>query len=597
MKTHLTIVLAVLMSMVTITSMAYNAYIDDVYYNLSGEKATVTYSEKNTNNKYAYRGAVVIPDSVIWEDKVYYVTAIGEYAFSNCDAMTSIELPESINTIGQYAFQNCSTLTSIKIPQNLSIIDTHVFDGCKRIRELQIPSKVTEIKDGAFEGCSSVRKLIIDDSPSPLTLGWLNLTPNFYRTLKIKEVYIGRDLNYKEYANSSYNQSGSPFFENDSLRVAVIGEMVTQIGPHLFQRCNNLQSIKIGSNVREIKEFAFNSCVTLASVFIPHNVVTIGTDAFWKCEGLKEAIIGNSVSYIGQGAFADCSGLKELTIGKSVGSFGINLIKGSDSLEHIYCFSKSAPKSENEYYKPSSTQQSNTQLHVPASSINIYKTANFWKEFKAIVELVIGVETLEVTENELTVNVGSKTKLGFTISPNDATNKKIIWTSSDSSVVTIDDNSYLIGMKQGNAWVKVTSEDNPEAKDSCLVTVVEPVTGVTISHTEYALNGIGKAIQLEAAVQPNDATNKGVTWSSSNESVCTVKDGLVTAKGKGTAIISVKTDDGGFTASCTVTVTQAVTGITLNYENYTLNNIGESVQLTATVTPEDADNKAITWAS
>ncbi|MBQ6190295.1 MAG: Ig-like domain-containing protein, partial [Bacteroidaceae bacterium] len=326
-----------------------------------------------------------------------------------------------------------------------------------------------------------------------------------------------------------------------------------------------------------------------------YTVVAIGERAFCMCEGLTSVILPPTIVSIGKSAFAWCSTLKFLTFPENVKSIGEELCFRSNNIDSVYCYATTLPKVYDNTF--STTNAGNATLYVPKQSIEAYKQTKPWNYFKNILAFPVPVDSLILETHDFSLVTGKKEKITANIFPEYSDNKDVIWSSSDKNIATVDENGDITAIKGGTCFIKAVSEDNPEAMDSCLVTVVEPVTGVTISHTEYALNGIGKAIQLEAAVQPNDATNKGVTWSSSNESVCTVKDGLVTAKGKGTAIISVKTDDGGFTASCTVTVTQAVTGITLNYENYTLNNIGESVQLTATVTPEDADNKAITWAS
>ena len=122
------------------------------------------------------------------------------------------------------------------------------------------------------------------------------------------------------------------------------------------------------------------------------------------------------------------------------------------------------------------------------------------------------------------------------------------------------------------------------------------VTGVTVSPTTVSL-AVGKTKTLTATIAPSDATNKSVTWSTSNSSVATVSSsGKVTAKSKGTANITVTTSDGGYTATCSVTVTQPVTGVSLNTNTLNL-NIGGTSTLTATVSPSNANNKNVTWSS
>lgn len=127
------------------------------------------------------------------------------------------------------------------------------------------------------------------------------------------------------------------------------------------------------------------------------------------------------------------------------------------------------------------------------------------------------------------------------------------------------------------------------------------VTGVTLNKTSTELT-VGQSETLTAAVEPSNATNKNVTWSSSAESVATVEDGKVTAVGAGEATITVTTEDGNKTATCAVTVAAAtvpVTGVTLSQTQESLysNRTPNTLTLTATVAPDNATNKAVTWST
>ena len=134
---------------------------------------------------------------------------------------------------------------------------------------------------------------------------------------------------------------------------------------------------------------------------------------------------------------------------------------------------------------------------------------------------------------------------------------------------------------------------------TCTVTVTAAkvaVTGVSLNHTSLTVAAGGNA-KLTATVAPTNATNKSVTWSSSDEAIATVdSEGHVTVKSAGTATITVTTKDGGKTATCTVTVGIPVTGVSLNQTSITLTK-GKNAKLTATVTPANATNKNVTWSS
>ena len=197
--------------------------------------------------------------------------------------------------------------------------------------------------------------------------------------------------------------------------------------------------------------------------------------------------------------------------------------------------------------------------------------------------------TLDQTSASLKVN--ESITLTATVSPTNATDKTLTWSTSDESVATVS-NGVVIAVKTGTATVTAQAGDK---KATCSITVeATPVTSVTLDRTSASLN-VNESITLTATVKPDDATDKTVTWTSSNENVATVTDGVVTAHNIGTATVSAKAGD--ITAVCNVTVEPTpVTEITLNKTSATLTE-GDEITLTATVKPDDATNKNFTWSS
>ena len=216
-------------------------------------------------------------------------------------------------------------------------------------------------------------------------------------------------------------------------------------------------------------------------------------------------------------------------------------------------------------------------------------------------EPTIPVTGVSLDKNELTLTVGQTEKLTATVEPSNATNKNVSWSSSDTAVATVASDGTVTAVGAGTATITVTTEDGGKTA-TCAVTVnaaTVPVTGVSLNKSELALI-VGQTEKLVATVQPSDATNKNVSWSSSNTAVATVaSDGTVTAVGAGTATITVTTEDGGKTATCAVTVNAAtvpVTGVSLNKSELAL-IVGQTEKLVATVQPSDATNKNVSWSS
>lgn len=209
----------------------------------------------------------------------------------------------------------------------------------------------------------------------------------------------------------------------------------------------------------------------------------------------------------------------------------------------------------------------------------------------------IPVTDINLSKSSLSLEVGKSETLTATVVPAEATNKDVTWESSDNTIATVE-NGKVTAKKVGKATITVTSADDEKIKKTCEVTVTAasvPVKGITLNKTKLTLEP-GKSETLKVTFNPSNATNKDVTWKSSNDKVATVVNGKVTAKKAGTAKITVKTKDGGFEKTCNVTVKIPVKSITLNKTKLTL-GAKEKFTLKATVKPSNATSKTVSWTS
>ena len=206
----------------------------------------------------------------------------------------------------------------------------------------------------------------------------------------------------------------------------------------------------------------------------------------------------------------------------------------------------------------------------------------------------VAVVSISLDRESITLVEESSTSLVATVKPNDATDKTVTWSSSNTSIATVDQSGKVTAVKEGSATITARASDKLA---TCSVTVqkkVIAVTSVTLNKTQLSLNK-GQNETLTATVKPDNATDKSVTWSSSNTAVATVNSkGKVTAVAGGNATITAKA--GGQQATCTVTVSVPLESISLNKTKLVLNK-GQSETLTATVKPDDATDKAVTWSS
>jgi len=208
---------------------------------------------------------------------------------------------------------------------------------------------------------------------------------------------------------------------------------------------------------------------------------------------------------------------------------------------------------------------------------------------------VIEVTSVTLNKAELTLTEGDSETLSATVKPDDATDKTVMWSSSDASVASVDANGKVTALKEGKATITAKAG---EKSATCAVNVsrkVIEVTSVTMNKAEVTLTE-GDSETLTATVKPDDATDKTVTWTSSDANVASVDAyGKVTAVKEGQATITAKA--GEISASCSVTVNKKVihvTEVVLNKTQLKLTE-GDSEILIATVKPDDATNKIVTW--
>lgn len=190
---------------------------------------------------------------------------------------------------------------------------------------------------------------------------------------------------------------------------------------------------------------------------------------------------------------------------------------------------------------------------------------------------------------------GTIQQLKAKVSPDDKASK-VVWSSSNESVLTVDGNGLVTAVGDGNATITATVDGVSATTDAITVTTpVVKVSSVSLSASNLKLAVGGEPSTLTATVEPNNATNKNVSWSSSDPEVATVADGVVTPVKAGAATITVTTEDGEYSATCKVTVIQPATGITLDKQKVTL--VGAATeQLKATVVPAEAD-QTVVWKS
>ena len=241
----------------------------------------------------------------------YKVTSIGDYAFYNCDGLTSVTIGESVTSIGNYAFRYCSVLTSIIIPNSVTSIGNDAFSSCSALTSVTIGDSVTTIGNYAFYNCYRLTSITIPDSVTSIG------NHAFAYCSALTSIVVDKDnTTYQSINGNLYSKDGKTLIAyaiGKTDTSFTIPNSVTSIGNYAFCNCYRLTSVTIGESVTSIGNYAFSSCSALTSVTIGDSVTTIGNYAFYNCYNLTSVTIGDSVTTIGNYAFYNCYNLTSVS--------------------------------------------------------------------------------------------------------------------------------------------------------------------------------------------------------------------------------------------------------------------------------------------
>ena len=355
------ILLLTLLALLPMVAGAYNAKIDGIYYNFSGDEATVTYREYN---KYGppyyisdYSGCVVIPESVVFNDKTYYVRYIESWAFSGCSGLTSITIPNSVTSIGGSAFSGCSGLKKTIWLTNTPPSGYQYASGAinyvanEQYTDLQNEIVVYPFLSSLFE---------VDG------IKYVPVNPSERTCDAIDCVYDETAANTKISPTVSYKgitmnvQKVQPYIcYNNKYIDNLYCEYNGNIETYSFYGCTSITSIVLNNN-GDIEQEAFKGCTSITSVEC-NNRGAIGDYAFTGCSGLKTLSIGSQVSAIGKEAFSGCTYLTQI-VSKAITPPSC----GELAFRDINIWS--------------------CMLTVPKGSLTAYREADQWKEFLFIEE-------------------------------------------------------------------------------------------------------------------------------------------------------------------------------------------------------------------
>lgn len=341
--------------------------VDGVLFNKDGSELIV-YPKGNG------RSAYTVPDGV---------TSISGSAFSGCTSLKEIVIPDSVTSIGESAFSGCTSLSKVKLSNNLRIIQERTFYDCTSLAEIVIPDSVTEISGridteyygGAFIGCTSLAEIVIPDSVTKIGvsafLGCTSLSkvklPKNLTSINSDVFYGCTSLTEITIPDSVTKIGSSAFSGCTSLSKVDLPKTLTTIEAGTFRDCTSLAEIDIPDSVTEIGWSAFEGCTSLAEIAIPDSVTEIWWRAFYGCTSLSKVDLPKNLTTIESRTFSDCTSLAEITIPDSVTEIGESTFFGCTSLAKVK-LSNNLTKIEAETF---SGCTSLTEIDIPDSVTSI----------------------------------------------------------------------------------------------------------------------------------------------------------------------------------------------------------------------------------
>ena len=500
---------------------AHDFEVDGIFYNINGNKATVTYKGSYSYSySNEYSGSVTIPSTVTYGGTTYSVTSIGSSAFYRCSGLTNFTIPNSVTSIGNYAFDGCSGLTNVTIPNSVTSIGegafydtpwysnqpegvvyaglvaykykgtmpegtsitlkegttgiaTAAFANCTGLTSINIPNSVISIGYSAFDGCSGLTNVTIPNSVTSI--------------------------------------GDNAFFGCKGLTNIDIPNSVTSIGDDVFYGCTGLTSVNIGNSVTSIGYSAFADCTGLTSINIPNSVTSIGEHAFYICSGLTSVTIGNSVTSIDVGTFSGCSGLTSINIPDCVTSIGDVAFADCYRLTSI-----TIPNSVTSIGKGAFSGCSGlTNINIP-NSVTSISDGSFY-----------GCGLTSVTIGNAVTSIGYSAFYGC----NNMTNVYCYAANPPTCFEnTFETYSATLHVPASSLAAYFTAPYWCNF-ESIIGDAVVPTT-INISKDSVDLQ-LTEQIKLTATVTPANASNKVISWHSTNSDIATVENGNVTAIGIG----------------------------------------------------------------
>ncbi len=296
--------------------------------------------------EYTFRGCkslqnVSLPDTL---------TELDDQVFEGCEALTEIRIPDGVSAIGQSAFQNCKSLRRIRIPEGITEIQWETFDGCESLTEVHLPESLRVIGSYAFEDCTSLKEITLPDAIGKIRY---HAFGNCKRLQIVRCGTLHGTIEPQAFDGCAalFDESGLMIVGDvllqcaEGVKNAVVPEGVTTVAPGVFLEGNwkygwhcgegTLETVVLPTTLKRIGSCAFAGCVKLKQITLPSGVEEIGPECFSNCTALREIALPASVTVLRSGTFLECKALKQIALPAALRSIERDALRDCRALKTV----------------------------------------------------------------------------------------------------------------------------------------------------------------------------------------------------------------------------------------------------------------------
>ena len=556
------------------------------------------------------------------------VTSIGDYAFAGC-SITSITIPNSVTSIGYGAFETCSSLTSITIPEGVTSIGGYTFDGCSSLTSITIPNSVISIGDNAFYKCSSLTSVTIPESVTSIG-SWTFYSCSSLTSVTLPDCvtsigeYAFKDCrrlekvlclgNTSKLGSGTFDECSSDLkiyakngltgyetngWENYSDKIVRYDETLADL---TFTRKSQTKNVELSNDILKslasIKSYEIED-KSIASVDNSGKVTPLKNGST-NVKAVVQYFDGTEVN-LTEKIVVDFKA-ERISLDKTNITLNNNKpVKLNEKVLPEYTNNKKVTwSSSNE--KVATVDENGNVTAVNNGICKITATTTDGTNKTASCDVKVDIKAKSISFSSTSYKITDKAQTpSFTpkILPENTANKNVTWKSSNTSIATVSSSGVIKAVSNGTCKITATTTDGTNLSASMDIIVDIKANSVALDKTSMQITSKNSINKLVATVTPSQASQK-VAWSSSNGKIATVDSkGRVKAVSNGKCkIIATTTDGTNRTASCDVTVdVKFVTGISFDFNSYTITNVNQTPVFNPNITPSDAEDKNVRWSS